>query len=308
MPAGIFVTDVLPDEARAVLSGFDLFEREADDAALARCEVLMAWPGRVTPELLRKMGSLRMVQSMAAGVDALDFSSLRPGVEVFSNAGAFTENVGEHAWGILLGAAKGVHSRRQRVVPRALRMKTLLVVGCGAIGSEVARLSRSLGMKTVGLSRSFASPEQFDERRPLSDLGEVIGSADAIVIALPLTRSTRGLFGAETLARAKETVVIANVGRGELVDEAAMMGWLRSRPESRYVTDVFWKENGKEDFESPAWGMSNFSGTLHVAGTPVGENLLKAKLAAATNVRRFLDTGSARNRTDPSEYAGLRDR
>ncbi len=307
MPAGIFVTDVLPPEAREVLSGFDVFEKEADDAVLARCEVLMAWPGRAIPEVLRKMSSLRMVQSMAAGVDALDFSSLRPGVEVFSNAGAFTENVGEHAWGILLGAAKGVHSRRRRAMPRALRGKTLLVVGCGGIGSEVARISRSLSMRTVGVSRSFASPQHFDERHPLADLPQVIGSADAVVIALPLTRATRGLFGAETLSRAKETVVIANVGRGELVDEAAIMDWLRSRPESRYVTDVFWKEGGKENFEAPAWELENFAGTLHVAGTPVGETLVKAKLAAATNVRRFLETGDAQNRVDASEYSGQRE-
>ncbi len=185
---GIFATDSLPEEARDVLSGYDLFESNADDATLARCEVLMTWPSRVTRELLRKMKRLRMVQAMSAGVDALDFPSLPGGVMVFSNAGAYTDSVAEHAWGLLLGLAKGMHVRKKRVVPRKTKGKTLLVVGCGAIGSEVARPSGSLEMKTVGVSRSFRFPKRFEEKHDLRELPEVIGRADAMVIALPLTR------------------------------------------------------------------------------------------------------------------------
>lgn len=296
------MTDELPMEAKQVLAGFDIFERQAGDDVLAQCQVLMAWPSRVKGETLRKMSSLRMVQSMAAGVDAFDFGSLPSGARVYSNAGAFTDAVAEHAWGLLLGAAKGVSSRNQKVVPLALRGKTLLVAGCGAIGSEVARLSKSLGMKTVGVSRSFESPDLFDEKSPLSGLKEVIGGADFVVIALPLTSLTRGSFGREALSRCKDAVVITNVGRGELVDEEAMMDWLRSRPESRYSTDVFWKREGREVFDTDAWGLPNFSGTMHVAGTPLGENLTRVKVDAASNVRSFLETGRARNLVDLSEY------
>ncbi len=300
--AGIFVTDELPKESKEILGEYDVFEKQADDPALSRCQVLMAWPSRASGELIKKMASLKMVQSMAAGVDALEFASLPEGAQVFSNAGAFTDSVGEHAWGLLLGAAKGVHSRKQRVVPRALRGKTLLVVGCGAIGSEVARLSRSLEMKTVGVSRSFRSPGYFDERRQLSELKDVIGSADAVVIALPLTSFTEEIFDKEMLSRTRESVVIVNVGRGELVEEGALIEWLTSRPESRYATDVFWKRGGREVFDTAAWDLPNFAGTMHVAGAPLGETLVKAKIAAAENVRRFLETGEALNRIEISEY------
>ncbi len=300
--AGIFVTDELPRESKDILSAYDVFEKQADDSILSKCEVLMAWPSRASGELVRKMVSLRMVQSMAAGVDALDFVSLPPGTLVFSNAGAFTDNVAEHAWGLLLGTAKGVHSRNKRTVPRALRGKTLLIAGCGAIGSEVARLSRSLNMKTVGVSRSFRSPELFDEKRQLAELKDVIGSADAVVIALPLTSATKGVFGKDLLYLTKDSVVVANVGRGELVDEAALVEWLQSRPESRYATDVFWKRDGRELFDAPAWDLPNFAGTMHVAGTPLGEDSTRAKVAASENVRRFLETGEALNKVDLSEY------
>ncbi len=303
MRTGIFVNDSLPQEAKEVLGSYDVFERQADDSSLSECRVLMAWPARASRDLIVRMRSLRMLQSLAAGVDALDFSALQPGVRVFSNAGAYTETVAEHAWGLLLGAAKGVHIRNSRVAPRALRGKVLLVVGCGGIGSEVARLSRSLGMKTVGVSRSFRDPAQFDEKRGLGELREAMGSADAVVVALPLTSLTRGVFDGEVLSNAKESVVIVNVGRGALVDEASLLSWLEARLESRYVTDVFWKKDGKEVFDVRAWDLPNFAGTLHVAGAPLGESNVKGYVRAAANVRRFLETGEADNEVDLSEYA-----
>jgi D-3-phosphoglycerate dehydrogenase len=200
----VFVTDSLPDEARQELSGFEVYEEIAGDGALFECLALICWPSRAKPELLKKMERLRMVQSLSAGVDALDFHSLAAGASVFSNAGAFTDTVAEHAWGLLLGVAKGVHLRNVRTAPRALRGKTLLVVGAGSIGSEVARLSKSLGMKTIGSSRSFRSPEVFDEMHAISSLGQDIAAADAIAIALPLTNATRGIIDYRILSKAKE--------------------------------------------------------------------------------------------------------
>lgn len=302
MKTRIFVTATLPDQARSILEGLDVFEGEADDVTLAQCQVLVVWPMRAGKELLGKMRSLRMVQALSAGVDGLDFASLPPGTQVYSNAGAYTESVSEHAWGLLLGAAKGLHARRQRVVPRRLRGKTLLVVGCGAIGSEIARLAKSVGMNTVGVSRSFKVPDLFDERHGAGDLRKAIGAADAIAIALPLTKRTAGLIDYDTLMLSNESVTIVNVGRGETVSEEGLIRWLRERPESRYMTDVFWKKDGRETFDTEAWNLPNFSGTLHVSGVPLGDKLEHPMVEAAKNVRRFLKTGDALNRVDPTEY------
>jgi D-3-phosphoglycerate dehydrogenase len=307
LKTGIFVTVELPDQARKILLGFDLFEGKADDKTLAQCQVLMAWPTRVGRDLLGKMGSLRMVQSLSAGVDGLDFASLPSGVQVYSNAGAYTESVAEHAWGLLLGAAKGMYLRKQRVVPRMLGGKTILIVGCGAIGSEIARLAKSVGMKTIGVSRSFKSPELFDEKHGASDFRKVIGVADAIAIALPLTTKTVGLIDYDTLMLTNDYVMVVNVGRGETVVEEGLIKWLRERPESRYTTDVFWKKRGKETFDTRAWDLSNFSGTLHISGVPLGERLERPMVEAATNVRRYLETGNALNRVEANEYLPVSD-
>jgi D-3-phosphoglycerate dehydrogenase len=303
---GIYVNGSLSEGARSILAKYELHENPPDAAAASRCEVLMAWPTRAGRELLGRMKRLRMVQTLSAGVDGLDFGAVPDGVLVFSNAGAYTEPVAEHAWGLLLGVAKGLHARNQRTVPRLLKGGTLLVVGCGAIGSEIARLGRSFGMRTVGVSRSFRTPEAFDERHGVEDLGSVIGAADAVAIALPLTRSTAGLVGYDVLRKAKESVTVANIGRGGTVSEEGLIRWLRERPESRYATDVFWKRQGKETFDTDAWNLPNFCGTLHISGTPLGGTLEFPMAEAARNVRRFLETGSALNRVDVAEYGALR--
>jgi D-3-phosphoglycerate dehydrogenase / 2-oxoglutarate reductase len=298
----VFVGDWLPEEAKQVLSEFEVYEREADDGVLAECQALVCWPSRARPELMQRMNRLRMVQTMSAGVDGFDFSSLPPGVQVFSNAGAFSDSVAEHAWGLLLGIAKGIHLRNVRSVPRALRGKTLLVVGAGGIGTEVARLSKSLGMRTIGASRSFKAPGPFDEAHSISSLEEDVAAADAIVITLPLTKASRGIINYELLLKAKKNVIVVNVGRGETVDENGLLKWLRERPESRFATDVFWKSGGKEVFTTRAWELPNFAGTLHNSGTPTGEDLNGPKIAAALNVKRFFETGDALNRVEINEY------
>jgi D-3-phosphoglycerate dehydrogenase len=299
---GVFVTGTLPPRARSLLSDFQVFESKADDRALAGCEALICWPSRAKEDVLRRMKKLKIVQTFTAGVDMLDFRSLPTGVQVFSNAGAYTDTVAEHAWGMLLGVAKGIHIRNRKSVPRSLRNKTLLVLGCGAIGSEIARLSKSLNMTTVGVSRSFLFPRLFDKRCPLSALPDLIGRADAIVLTLPLSKGTRGILSYEILRKAKDAVILVNVGRGELIQERGMFRWLKERPESRFATDVYWFKEGKESFSTKAWELPNFAGTHHVSGIPLGEDLSTAKVAAAMNVKRFFEGGPVVNRIDVSEY------
>ncbi len=298
----VLAGDALTPEAKQELAAYRVFELPAEDKIVAEGAALMAWPSRVKPELLAAAKSLKMIQTLSAGVDALPLRDIPSGVRVFSNAGAFTEPVAEHAWGLLLGISKGIHLRNQRTPPRRLRRKSLLVVGGGEIGSEVARLAASLEMRVVGVSRSFKHPEFFADRRAPSELADAAAGADAIVIALPLSRETRGLVGYPTLSRCKEAVLVVNVGRGETVDEAGLIKWLGERPESRYATDVFWKRDGREVFDTAAWGLPNFAGTLHISGLPLGDALSVPFARAARNVREFLEGGTPRNEVDVREY------
>jgi D-3-phosphoglycerate dehydrogenase len=300
----IFSTSQLRPRSRQLLSEFGLIEVSADDKVLATCEFLVAWPSKADKGLLTKMESLVAVQSLRAGVNGIAFEALRPGIRVFSNAGAFSGPVAEGAWGLILGLAKGANVRNRMVIPRLLDGRTLLVLGCGGIGSEIARIGKTaFSMYTIGVSRSFKSPVLFDEKRPMSDLGEVIGRADVIADSLPLTVATSATLRYDVLKMMKQEVILVNVGRAETIDEASIARILSERPETRFGTDVFWREGGRESFDSPLWELPNFAGTFHT-GPGVGneEALGRAELAAVANIRRFILTGDAANEINRNDY------
>ncbi|MDG6982819.1 MAG: 3-phosphoglycerate dehydrogenase [Nitrososphaerota archaeon] len=299
----IFSTSRLHPEARRELEGLGLVEVSADAPTLASCVALLTWPSSMDYSLLAKMPSLRVIQTISAGVDDVEFAKVPAGVAVYSNAGAYTGPAAEHAWALLLAAAKGV-GEKARTENYILGGKVLLVLGCGAIGSAVAKVGKAaFGMRTVGVSRSFMVPEAFDERRDPDQLERSIPEADAIVNALPLNRGTRSVLGYRVLSKMKRAAVLVNVGRAETVDEPAVTRILKERPETRYASDVFWRREGKEDFSSELWSLPNFYGTFHTAGgLGADEALRRAEEAAALNLRLALTAGKARNLVDRSDY------
>jgi D-3-phosphoglycerate dehydrogenase len=302
----IFSTVKLHEPARQVLSEYGLAELAADDETLFRCEVLFSLPRKATPELMGKMPNLRAIQTFTAGVDGLDFAVIPERVRIYSNAGGFTGPVAEQTWALILSLAKGSNLRRKKVHPRLLRGMTLLVMGCGFIGSEVARIGRAaFSMKTLGVSTSYASAEHFDERHPPSELSAAIGEADVVVDSLPLNADTKSLLGYGILSRMKPDAIFVNVGRAETVDQEAITRLLNERPDTRFGTDVFWYRDGKEDFEVPLWDLDNFAGTFHSAVWGRDDALAEAELVAAENVRRFLTTGAALNEVDRADYQGI---
>jgi D-3-phosphoglycerate dehydrogenase len=301
----IFSAERVHEPTRELLAEFGLVEGEADDSSLEQCEVLLAFPFRVKGDLIRRMKNLRAIQVQSAGVDGMEFSAVPSGVRVYSNSGGYTGPVTEQAWALVLGMAKGVNVHNKKVPPRLLKGKTLLVLGCGSIGCEVARIGRAaFAMRTMGISRGFNTPELFDEKHDLGELATVIGSADFIVDALPLSRATRSILSYEVLRLMKPDVVLANVGRGETVDAAAIERILRERPETRFGTDVFWRSNDerREVFDTPLWDLANFGGTLHSAVLEKQDAIAEAQLMAAENIRRFLRTGSALHEVDLGDY------
>jgi phosphoglycerate dehydrogenase-like enzyme len=304
-PLRVFVNSELGERARSILSDFELVGEGTGAEALGSCVAALLWPFRLPDETWTKLSGVRVLQTLSAGVDGVRFDLLPRDAVVLSNAGAYAESVGEHAWSLVLGAAKGLHQRKVRSTPRPLRRRTLLVLGCGAIGCEVARLARvSLSMRTIGVSRSFRHPEYFDEVHPVSELAAVASSADVIVLALPLTVHTRSMLNYDILCSCEDAVIVANVGRGETVDEESMYRILKERPEARYVTDVYWEKDGKESFETRLWDLPNFAGTLHTAGMGGGrESLEKVIEMAARNLREYLREGKASNLIDKSEYS-----
>jgi len=265
--------------------------------------------------LASKAPRLRLVQVVLAGVNHVPFERIPAGVAVCSNAGAYNVSVAEHAMALLLAAAKDVPGRTAEVrrgvfdqdaPSKALRGSTLLVLGLGGIGSEVARLGRAFGMRVLGVTRSGAPSGVADETGTLADLPRLLPRADYVLVALPLSRATDGLLGAAALASMKEDAVLVNIARGRIVDEDALYEHLLARPGFRAALDVWWSypEDGHgHPFRRPFHELPNVVMTPHVAFANPDQRR-EAMVAALANVEGFLAGRPPRNVVDPRDDTG----
>lgn len=290
----------LPDKAKEFLNVKDENLTEED---FRNAEALLTWPSRAG-QYIPKMSNLKVIQTFSAGVDDLPFHLLPKSVKVFSNAGAYSLPVAEHAFSLILTLAKGVNKDKKRFESYQITGKTIILLGAGGIGSEVAKIAkRGFGMRTIGISRSFKNPELFDEKYTLDELDKVIPRGDVIVNSLPLNKYTNGLLNYSRLSKLKDKAILVNVGRGETIVEEDIIRILKERPTIRFGTDVFWRKDGKESFDSPLWNMDNFAGTLHTAGGYASKEVLEnAMITACRNLAEYLKTGKAENEVRVEDY------
>ncbi len=283
--------------------------------------MIFSWPSFLTSERLQKMTRLKFIQSILAGVNHIPFSNLDKRVVVSSNAGAYSDEVAEHAWGLLLSAAKRIVEQHTQITEGRgvlirhgdaaegiyiLKGKTLGILGYGSIGASVARIAKAFGMRVYALSRRKQSAPGLTLVQGKRGLHQVIRESDVIVLALPLNKFTTRLVDRDKLSRMKKNMVLVNIGRGELIDEKALFQHLKSNPGLRYATDVWWFREGKESLatEYPFISLPNFIGTPHTSG-PSGLATGRPIKLAVENTLRFLKNLTPRNVVKPSDYLAL---
>lgn len=187
-------------------------------------------------------------------------------VRFVSCAGQFSSTLGEYTLAACSHFAKDFDrlkrgQRRQHWDPypvQELRGATLGIVGYGDIGRAAAKLAQAYGMKVVGLRRHPAPDEFANEMLDASreSLIKVFAESDYIMCALPLTPATKGMIGKEQFAVAKQGSVFINVGRGPVVDEAALVAALQSGERLKGAgLDVYEVEPLPES--SPLWELDN---------------------------------------------------
>ena len=293
----------------------DLPEKKRDDAwTTADVVVCMGFPREIPVDLREKARKLRLVQALVAGVDHLPFDRFPPGTIVCSNAGAYSVSVAEHAMALLLAAAKDIVARteeirrgifNQSVENKGLAGTTALVLGFGGIGSEIARLCKAFDMHVVGVARSRPSSGIADEVGTMEDLPRYLPQADAVFLALPLTRATLGLVDRGFLTSMKEDAILVNIARGKLIVEDDLFEHLKARPRFRAALDTWWSYPDTRDgrpFHRPFQDLPNIVMTPHVAPFVAGQRG-RAMEAALDNVLRFLRGEKPHNLVDPSDYA-----
>ena len=216
---------------------------EAFADAAPEADVILNWTG--SRDLLREVWQsaprVRWIHSRSAGLDELLFPELAASTVTLTNArGVFSEILGEFVIAAVLFFAKGlrrmVRSQDAGIWDQfdivQVAGQTMGVIGLGDIGNAVARRAEAMGMHIVGLRRADGP-----ERKR-----ELLCQSDYVVLTTPLTPQTRGIIGEAELRAMKPTAVLINVGRGPLVDEAALVAALTGRRIGGAALDVFDEE------------------------------------------------------------------
>jgi phosphoglycerate dehydrogenase-like enzyme len=289
---------------------------ERFDRLVAGAEVLFGIPEELPERLawaVRTAPGLRFVQATSAGAGQqvrraeLTAEELDR-VAISSASGVHAVPLAEWSMFGLLAFAKGLPRLRRDAVDRywahyptnELRGQTLLVVGVGAIGLEVARLASAFGMRVVGVKRT--TDEQLphvESLHPPEQLRELVRDAHAIVVTLPLTDETRGLIDRETIGQMRDGATFVNIGRGRVVDEEALIDALRSGKLAGAALDVTYKEPLPP--ESPLWELENVILSPHTAALSWHENERIVELFAE-NLRRYLHGDELLSRVDTSVF------
>jgi D-2-hydroxyacid dehydrogenase (NADP+) len=237
-----------------------------------------AWPERAAPFMRVALDApnLRWLHSMSAGVDNPVFGMFTSrGVQVTTSSGASAEPIAATAMMYLLALSRGLpdlfraqaaHEWRPKRY-RELAGLSIAVVGYGPIGEHAARLAASLGMHPTIVRRRALGDEPYPVR-PLSDLFDIVAGVDAVVVALPLVEETHGIISADVIANMRSEALFVNVGRGELVDQAALTAALRDGRLGGAGLDVFTPEPLPAD--DPLWDLPNVIITPHNSGTSDG--------------------------------------
>src|ERR1700683_1185298 len=253
---------------------FALFHSAAEASGdLSDIDALICFGIGVEDSILRRATRLKWIQSLATGVDHfLRCPSLKPEVLITSGRGihgpAMREQVLYLMMGVSRDVARQVEDKNARVWQRrvcgTLDGKTAVIVGVGVVGIAIGEALKALGMTVIGVTRTPRAIAGFDDMMSTDRLAEAGRRADYLINVLPADAANLGIFSAEVIAAMKPTAYFINGGRGQTVDEAALVAALRAGRIAGAGLDVFQQAPLPPD--SPFWDLPNVFITPNVGG------------------------------------------
>lgn len=282
------VSSILPTESiRRIVQGkfpeleFQFFKGMKNvGSSLWDAEIFITYGEDLNVEHIEKAHKLKWIMVMSAGLEKMPLEACREkGILITNARGVHKIPMAEFTLGLLLQHVKQtkllLQSEREEEWNRRIPMdelhgKTILILGVGAIGGEIARLAKAFGMNTLGMNRSGSSAEFIDELYQMANLEKVVTRADFIVSVLPSTSETRYILTLEHFQRMKKSAVLINIGRGDLVKEEVLLQALKEKEIAHVYLDVFQEEPLPKGH--PFWQMDHVTVTPHLSS--ITENYL----------------------------------
>lgn len=258
----------------------------------SQCDIILGEPKRIRDELPR-LTHLKWVQSVYAGVEPLVDPTQRRAYVLTNARGVFGELMSEYVFGYMLAHEKGIFKRYQaqqsvqwdRFESGLLRNKTIGFLGVGSIGAHMAGTAKHFKMKVKGFTQSSEDCSDVDEYyhpsasphpNPLSTGEGILAFAeglDYLVVVLPKIDGTNKIVNSELLNALPPHAVLINVGRGNAVDEPALVEALKGNKIAGAVLDVTEQEPLPE--EHPFWKTPNLLLTFHTSAMSFPEDMVR---------------------------------
>lgn len=298
----LVVSEELAHYKNLLLAAQDRFEQVefcfADDRQdgfeiASMASVLFGDPDRVVGLLPHCGAQLEWIQSSWAGVAPLvkALKGRADGPCLTNVRGIFGPLMAEYVIGHLLNHERRILQRWQSQQQHrwdacaggGLQGKTLGLLGLGSIGSHVAEVARVFGLRVLGCSRTPPTPGIVDTHFIPADLGTMLTEVDYLFCSLPSTVETRNLLDKTMLSRMRSGAVLINAGRGDLIDDQALVDALQQHLGAA-ILDVFRQE--PLPAEHPFWDTPNLLITSHTAAPSYPNQVAPIFLE---NLKRYLD-------------------
>lgn len=250
-----------------------VFSGKLNDEDLKEADILVTYGTDLTAEHIGMAQRLQWIFVASAGIELMPNEAIAEKGIVVSNArgihkSPMAESILAHILSLKRALpwmyeqqAKGVWSKKGPF--SELRDSTALIIGPGAIGSEVGRLLQAFGVNTIGCNRSGKPAPFMDDTVSFEHLDEVLPKADIVLSILPETKETKHLITLEHFERMKDSAIFMNFGRGSVVSTDVLVEVLQNRLIAHVVLDVFDEEPLPENH--PLWQLDNVIISPHVS-------------------------------------------
>lgn len=249
------------------------FKRTAscDEANFA--EVIVTYGGNIDKPLLERAEQLKWIMVASAGVERMDLVEIQKRNIVVTNVrGIHKTPMAESILAHILALKRSIPEIQEAQQTKdwkypfqltELKGSTAIILGPGAIGTEVGRLLQAFGVQAIGCNRSGRKTDYMDRNIQFEQLFTTLPIADFVISILPSTEDTKGLLTEKHFTAMKNSVIFLNFGRGDLVDEELLIRVLQEKVIHHAVLDVFQTEPLPE--ESAFWALENCTVSPHIS-------------------------------------------